>query len=307
MSMVTEQLLIFDGNNFCIRNAGGFGFKAQGNFLTTSEGVPTGMLLGSINSFIATCARFEPDNVIFTFDWGRSSYRQSIRSTYKSNRKAERDPVVKNDLRPQFDMFQQFLDVIGVPWIRSHNVEADDLIASMVRIAEPYPVLIVSADHDLLQLVSDSTHVLRPAIGKTPEVIYTVEQVVAKYGLTPEQLPAMWALMGDSGDGIDGIPKVGPVTATKLLKESGTLEGVVGSESKYGQYRDLVMDNEKMIRLGHDQFDALIPLDLDVGFAPIYSEELRAFLSHYELNSLLQKFDRNSLWGPSDTYQIGHW
>lgn len=292
--MKDPVLAIVDGNNHCLRNIGGASFRTgEGEILQTSDGIPTNMLLGSINSLASMRRRLEFTHLVFTFDWGRSLYRLAIRPEYKANRK---EGGFSFDPKPQFAMFQEYLDLIGVPWVRKYGVEADDLIASIVDKAAGVPTIVVSADHDLLQLVSDTVTVYRPSIGKTPEVMYDPATVHAKYGLWPSQLPEMWAMMGDTGDGVRGIEKVGPKTATKYLLKHGSLEAVIANEAKVKDNDSLVRENLDLIRLdGSRNFDD-IPDDLDLYFDPQSTPELRTFLKRYELGSVMAKMDQGTLW-----------
>jgi DNA polymerase-1 len=286
-------LLVVDGNNFCLRNAGGMGFRADGEVLQTSDGVPTSMVLGSINSLRKLLREVPCRCIVFTFDWGRSKFRQDIRAEYKSNRKESPFPF---DPKPQFSMFQDFLDLVGITWIHSQGVEADDLIAAIVNKAQGVETTIVSADHDLLQLASDTVTVYRPSIGKTPEVFYTPKVVQDKYGLTPEQLPKMWALMGDSGDGVVGVKGIGPKTATKMILAHGDLYEVIKKEPKIAPYAELVMQNYDMIRLDGERFLDLIPDEIGVWDPNSHKPGLREYLARYELDSLVAKLDQGSLW-----------
>lgn len=289
--------MVVDANNFLIRNMGGQGFRTtEGNVLKTSTGIETGMLLGAINSFVALQNRFTPSHTIFCFDAGRSTYRLGIRAAYKSNRDKSPDPINQYDLKPQFGFFQEFLDTIGVQWTRQPGVEADDFIATIVKMAV-MPSVVVSADHDLLQLVDDKVSVLKPAQGKSEEVLFTSDKVFEKYGLTPQQLPKMWAIMGDTGDGVSGIPGVGPVTATKWIqKYNGQLFDILFNEPKANTWMNHVMDNLRMIRLDGSVAEPYITDDLEGHFTPCYSDELREFFMRFELNSLVRKLDQGELW-----------
>ena len=259
--------------------------------IQTSTGVPTGMLLGSINGFLAVCRKFQFDSVAFTFDHGRSSYRLKIRSTYKSNRNAD-----QVDMGPQFRDFERFLDIIKVPHIRIKAIEADDIIASLVLLYGDSEVTVITADHDMLQLVSDNVLVLKPAIGQRPEVLFDSQAVYLKYGVRPTKLPELWALSGDRGDGIDGIPGVGPVTALKMMKQFGSLSSVMAHHPKCKGYGQLVSDNYDMISLNGLVAMNYIPDNLDFTFNKSYPDELREFFKEFELSTLVRKFDQKTLW-----------
>lgn len=305
---MADLLMVFDANNFLIRNAvGGGSFRDQnGEPLQTTGGVLTGVILGAVNAWTALYKRFQPTHVVFTFDHGRSDFRRQIRASYKANRNGSSSSEYVSTLVPQFKLFTEFLDIIGIPHLRYKGVEADDLIASIVHKAYPFPTMIVSADHDILQLVSETVTVFRNSIGKSPETIFDRQAVVNKYGLAPEHLPTMWALQGDKGDNIIGIPKVGPVTAAKMVKEWGTdLDEIIKNDPKCVGYEDVLRENLDMIKLSGDRFANLIPDDLDLEFTPTYSKELREYFERFELKSLVNKFDEKSLWNTARTMRLG--
>lgn len=290
-------LMAFDGSNFAIRNSGSFSFRdSSGDILRTADGRPTAMLLGSINAFLSLYSRFRFTHGVFTFDWGRSALRTQIRASYKAHRRGgESDFLARLELKPQFGYFDEFLDIVGVPRLRVRDVEADDLLATVAYKAHPAPTMIVSADHDLLQLVSPTVRVFRNSIGKSPEVIYDEQAVFAKYGLPPDKLAEMWAIMGDDGDGVEGLAKVGPVTATKMIKAWGSLEGAIRNDLRCKGHERQLRENLDLIKLDGSRFSDLVPDDLDLEFRPRYSTELREFFERFELNSLVLKWNQRNL------------
>ena len=286
------HLAVFDGNNHCLRS----GFSPSAKGLATAGGTPTGLIFQSIMSFVALYRQIGFTHCVFAFDSGRSSMRTAIRSTYKSNRDQTKAGI--DELKPQFAEFQRFLRIMDIPYVKEYGVEADDLIAGLAWRNRGKKVTIVTADHDLLQLVGGQTTVYNPQIGATPAVWYDTDAVRNKYGLEPRSLAQAWSLMGDIGDGIEGIPKVGPKTAAKLMDRYGTLEGVL-TDPRYHRYATLVRENHDLISLDGELFALFIPVSLYTEFTPGYPEELRDFFKEFEMGSLIRQFDNHRIWESS--------
>lgn len=161
------------------------------------------------------------------------------------------------------------LDPAGVTSVRHDGVEADDLIASLARmaVADGMRVVIASSDKDFFQLVSPVVGMLNPA--DKSETIWTAARVEEKTGVQPGQVVDWISLVGDTVDNIKGVPGVGPKTAADLLTRYGTLDGLyermteVASErirKALVQHQEIVMRNRKMVRL-NDGLDGLPALD----------------------------------------------
>lgn len=306
----TERLLIVDGNNLVARSH----FAMVGANLQDRQGRATGALYGTIKSFLGYLRELRPTHCVWMFDDGQSAMRTALLPEYKGHRKysgtVATDP--KAGLPAQFDALRDFFDVIGVKHWSQRGIEADDLIARAVR-WNKWPervdeTVILSGDHDMLQLVSfcPSIKVHRPgdraaaaggAVGlggrKKELVLYGVNEVTAKYGLPPHRLAEMWALTGDSGDNIKGIPGVGPKTAAKWMHKHTALSVVLANEPKCEGYRRLCATNLELIEL--DGRTGVVPFDLDdcklsdgvsQGGLPWQAEP---FLHGYDIQSLLKE------------------
>jgi DNA polymerase-1 len=262
--------------------------------LKTSDGRETGALYGGINTFFSYVSEYQPTHVLWTFDHGRSSYRTEIRSNYKANRGPK-----DYDLSPQFTAFDRFLSLIDVRHYREQNVEADDLMAAAaIKWQEEMPVVIVSADHDIRQLVSKRVRVVKPSMGlskNSAEKVFDWNSTLEYYGLLPEQLPELWALTGDGGDNIDGIRGIGPKTAAKMLAEWGDLESVLLHHPKVQGYEQQVRENYRMIRLDGKCAEFNVRLE-DCLFDPNLDDpELTSFFEEFEMKSLVEKQQKGLL------------
>src|SRR5205085_567756 len=154
------------------------------------------------------------------FDVSRQTFRSERYPEYKANRSSTPD-----EFHGQIDITKEVLAALGITVLAEPGFEADDIIATLATQAENqgYRVLVVSGDRDSLQLVSDDVTVLYPRKGVSELTRFTPEAVVEKYGLTPRQYPDFAALRGDPSDNLPGIPGVGEKTASKWIREYGSL------------------------------------------------------------------------------------
>ncbi len=291
-----KVLLVIDGNNLTLRAFHAFARAG----LTTEEGEPSGALYGVVSAFFRYLRLVEPTHVLWAFDSpGRSTYRVAIRSEYKANRaSAEAD---KDERREEIDLafgqVREFVVGMGMHLVAERGVEADDIIGQAVSEARSRDMstVIISADHDLRQLVAADVMVVKPTLGHAGEVWYDVAKVIEEEGLPPDRLVLKWSLMGDSGDNIKGVPGIGPVRATKLLADGRSLEDVLATEPRCQGYDTLVRENRELIDLtaGHSRVD----LDLDAAdlWRSTIAENLMGFLDHYGFDSIITRAHEGQL------------
>ncbi|MEZ4224202.1 MAG: DNA polymerase I [Polyangiaceae bacterium] len=196
--------------------------------LTGPSGQPTHATYGTVTMLERLVRERRPQFVAIAMDSGRDTFRKAIFDGYKANR-----PPAPEDLKVQFGQCEQIVRAFAIPTFKQAGVEADDLIATVAKqaTARGMKVVVVGADKDLMQLVSD-----RVVLWDTMrDRVFGVPEVEERYGVRVDQLRDLLALMGDSSDNVPGVPHVGPKTAKDLLTEFETLEGVyahVGNISK---------------------------------------------------------------------------
>lgn len=203
--------------------------------LTAGDNMPIGAIYGLCKLLLKIIKEEEPEYVAACFDRPEPTFRKKEYEAYKANR-AE----VSSDLIPQLIEARNTFEAFGVKIFELAGFEADDIIATL---AEKYKgekglqIVILSGDRDLLQLVEGERVVadmLKSGAGEVER--YNEEKVKEKYELRPDQITDLKGLMGDASDNIPGVPGVGQKTATPLLKEFETVEGV---------YENLVIISEK--------------------------------------------------------------
>ncbi len=187
--------------------------------LSTSKGFPTNAIFGFIKGLMKLIQNESPEYLGVSFDLAGPTFRHEMFEEYKANR-----PETPQELIQQIPQIKDFVKLMGIPIYEMEGFEADDVLATLSKKAEQQGMqaVIVSSDKDLLQLVSDKIVMLSERMQH--RVIYTPEKVKEKYGVTPEQIQDFLGLVGDTSDNIPGIQGIGPKTASKLLREFGSLE-----------------------------------------------------------------------------------
>lgn len=274
------DLFIVDGHNLAYRS-----YHALAP-LSNREGQATHAVLGFVKSLRAALRRWAPIRSAVVFDGGLSRERMELCPEYKAQR-----PPMPPDLRSQIALIEEYLRLSGIPSFRLPGVEADDLIAGFARqtARDRGAVLVLTSDKDLCQLIDDRIRIVNPA---QPDREFDRAAALAKFGVEPGQLGDWLAMTGDASDNLSGVPGIGPVTATRLIRQFGSLAALHASladvrpdrirsllESHWGT----VERNRKMLEL---KYDAELP-PWPAEIAPLPEAERNAFLARLELRSLL--------------------
>ncbi len=218
-NMSKTTIMMLDGNS--ILNRAFYGIRP----LTTSSGIPTNAVYGFLTILFRHLDEDRPDAVGVAFDLKAKTFRHNLYEGYKSGRKGMPD-----ELAAQLPIIKKILIAMGICVYEREGLEADDIIGIIAKKQsfDGNKCIIITGDRDELQLVDDNITVKLAVTksGSSSDDIYTPENIIAKYGLPPEKLIDLKALMGDTSDNIPGVPGVGEKTATELLKEYGSLDGV---------------------------------------------------------------------------------
>ena len=233
-----KKLLLADGNSMLFR---GYYATAYGMRMTSPDGTPTNAVFAFANMLQKAIDLISPDSILVAFDAGKHTFRHDIYPEYKGGRKPAPD-----DLVPQFKLARDYLDAFNIRWAEMPDIEADDLIGTMSDNQEGYESIILTSDHDLLQLIDEDTTVLLMKKGITDMDEMTVSSLKDEMGISPIQITDLKGLMGDSSDNYPGIPGVGEKTALKLLYEYGSVENVLDHAAEIkGKLGEKIRDNKE--------------------------------------------------------------
>ena len=292
-----DRIFIIDGSSYLYR-----AYHAMPP-LTASSGQPTGAIKGVTNMLMTLKKDSEGSPIIVVFDAKGKTFRNDIYKDYKANR-----PPMPDDLREQLQPLKEIVRAIGFPLIEIAGVEADDVIATLVKIAKEkkFKTVISSLDKDLMQLVEDPISTM---MNTMTHQIFNEDKVLEKFGVKPSQIRDMLALTGDTSDNIPGVPKVGQKTAAKWLNEYGNIDeiklnadhikGVVG-ENLRSSLGDLDR-NVELVSLKNDvdlgiDFESMLELNAD-------QEKLDKLFSELEFKALKKPSAKSSSAEASETTQ----
>ena len=273
--------------------------------LTNVHGQPVGAVYGYTTMLWKLTEELHkadgPTHMAVILDKGSHTFRNDLYDKYKAQR-----PPAPEDLVPQFPMIRDATRAFSLPCIEEAGLEADDIIASYAKVAlaQGWSVTIVSSDKDLMQLIEPGLDMYDTMNNRR----LGPEHVVEKFGVGPDRLGDVLALMGDSVDNVPGVPGVGPKTAAKLILEHGDLEAVLAAAPamKPGKLRDNLIEHADMARLSRIlvtlKDDAALPDPLDtLELKGIPDAPLRAFLDHHGFKSLLNKLTAMAQASPTES------
>ena len=284
------KFLAIDGNS--ILNRAFYGIK----LLTTKDGQYTNGIYGFLNILIKLEQEIKPDCVAVAFDLKAKTFRHKMFDGYKAGRKGMPD-----ELAQQMPVLRELLADLGYTIVTKEGFEADDILGTIAKScsARGDECYIATGDRDSLQLIDDNVHVALATtqMGKGSTQIMDREAVFEKYGLYPEKLIDLKALMGDTSDNIPGVKGVGEKTAVTLLQNFGSLDGVYenidDAKIKKGVREKLVNDKD-MAYLS--KILGTIRCDVDMDTSPesyvkkaVNNEKVSRTLKHLEMFSLADK------------------
>lgn len=281
-----DRLVLVDGSAVFHR-----GYHAIPH-LSNAAGIPTNATFGYTTILLKVLADLKPKYVIVAWDKSSDTFRKDIFPEYKAHRKKQPD-----DLYAQIPYTKDVTEAMGIPWIELHKYEADDIIGTLGHQAEQrgLETIIVTGDLDELQLIDEHTRVYTMRRGFTDTVIYDLEALRERYGVTPQQFIDLKALKGDSSDNIPGVPGVGEKTAKDLITAYGSLDGVYEHVDELkGKLKDRLVENEKMAYLSQHLStivcDAPVELELEPARLGQYDRQrVHELFRTMEFKSLLNK------------------
>ena len=294
-----KKLVIIDGKSVFYR-----GYYAMGN-LSLEDGTPTGGVYGFASLAFEVIRKLKPDYVVVAWDKKGTSTakRSAIYPEYKAGRKKAPD-----DFYEQIPLLKDFLKTLGWPLFETDGYEADDILGTLAVQANKLGIEanLITSDLDMLQLIDENTKVFAMKRGFSDIEEFDLEYFENKYGLKQSQFLDLKALQGDSSDNIPGVPGIGPKTATQLLQEFFTLEGI------YENLENIKPAWRKKLEAGKDSafmskkiaeifLDAPVELNFeDADIRNFNYEEVLKMLRKLEFNSLVRKIPKEMKTGSED-------
>lgn len=291
MSSEHKHLYLVDGSSYI--------FRAYHRLppLTNPEGTPVGAVYGYTTMLWKLATDLDeadgPTHLAVILDKDSKSFRNEIYPEYKANR-----PEPPEDLRPQFPLIRDATRAFSLPCIEQSGLEADDLIASYARAAQRqgWDVTIVSSDKDLMQLVGEENGARIDMLDTMKSQRIYIDEVQEKFGVRPELVGDVLALMGDSVDNIPGIYGIGPKTASKLIAEHGSLTAALDQapEMKPSKLKERLIEGRADAEMSRvlvalkEDCDLPEPLD-DFLLDGVPPEPLAQFLQQHGFTSLLKR------------------
>lgn len=211
-----KHFVIIDGHHLMYR-----AYWAIPRTMTTTKGQQVNAIFGVFGMLIQILKTESPDALLFCFDAGDQTFRHKEFAEYKGGRAETPD-----DFYDQIPHIFTFINTLGFKSVADPHYEADDFACAYSTAAdkEGYRVTIVSGDRDLLQLASAHVRIAVPHKGYQMPEYFGPEQIIARYGVTPAQIPSYKGLVGDPSDNLKGVDGIGPKAASALLQQYGTID-----------------------------------------------------------------------------------
>lgn len=268
----TPPFILVDGSSYLYR-----AYHAMPP-LTNADGQATGAVYGVVNMLRKLLRDYNPSHIAVVFDAKGKTFRNDMYPEYKAHR-----PPMPDDLREQIEPIHAIVRAMGLPLLMVDGVEADDVIGTLAQQATEQGIntIISTGDKDMAQLVNEHITLINTMNNSTTDI----QAIMDKYGIAPNRIIDYLALMGDKVDNIPGVPSVGPKTATKLLQQYDSLEGVIAhADEVKGKLGEKLRETAPILPLSYQL--ATIKLDVPLDFSPstlnIQPQDQNALLSLFK-------------------------
>jgi len=288
-----DHLFLVDGSGYIFR-----AYHALPPLTRKSDGLQVNAVLGFCNMLWKLLADMpkddKPTHLAVIFDKSEKTFRTEMYPQYKAHR-----PDLPEDLRPQFPLIRDAVRAFEIPCLEQAGFEADDLIATYARLAceAGATTSIVSSDKDLMQLVSDCVTMYDTMKDKR----IGPAEVMEKFGVGPDKVIEVQALIGDSSDNVPGVPGIGVKTAAQLIGEYGDLETLLkrAGEIKQDKRRQTLIDNAELARISKRlvTLDQNVPLEVEVDQLAVHAPDYKnliAFLKAMEFSTITRRVAEKS-------------
>jgi DNA polymerase-1 len=288
-----RRLFLIDGPSLVYR-----AFYALPESIATSTGIPTNAIFGFASMLVKIVTEHGVCPTVVAWDAGTSG-RNELFAEYKAQRRSRPDL-----LKQQWPAMEPLVEAFGYRNVRVEGYEADDVIASLAERAlqanPPVPVMIVTGDRDVFQLIDPEglVKVMATSRGITDTKTYDRQAVIDRYGIPPELIPDFYGLKGDTSDNIPGIPGIGDKTASDLIQSYGTLEEVLAhvDDIKGAKRKQNLIDHAEDARISKQlatvQRD--VAVDFDIAAEAVREPDrsrVREVFREYELRDPLRRLE----------------
>jgi len=282
-------LFLVDGTALAYRSH----FAFIRNPLLDSKGRETSATFGFVRAILDVLGKERPDAMIVAFDVSRETFRSEMYAEYKATRaKAPRE------MSHQLPWIREITVALGIPVLELEGYEADDLIGTAAKraVEAGYDVRILTGDKDMMQLVSPRVTIYDPFKASGPVTI-DAKGVEEKFGVGPDRVTDVLALMGDSSDNVPGVDLVGPKKATALIEKYGSLDEVLArapTEEKPSKTRTNLVEQADRARLSKELVTIRTDVDVEIPLEPLDErkrdhETLQRLFEELEFNQLLKE------------------
>ncbi len=277
--MFSKTLYLIDGSSYIFR-----AYYAI-RHLSTSRGFPTNAVYGFTSMILKFIKDYEPDYIAMVFDSADRTFRHDIYPLYKANRDSP-----PSDLVPQFDKIYEMVEAFSIPLVQLKGYEADDLIGTIAKKNEDkeIDIVLVTGDKDFCQLVSDRIKMLDTMKDRVTDR----DEVLKRFGVDPDQVTDVLALSGDQVDNVPGVRGIGEKTASKLIKEFGSLDGLYEQiDLVKGKQRNNLIEDKDHAFLSKRLVTIDTDVDIETGYekfrySGFNSEKLLALFDEFEFRNL---------------------
>ncbi|HEY1595885.1 MAG TPA: DNA polymerase I [Thermoleophilaceae bacterium] len=284
-----RELFLIDGNSLAYR-----AFFALPETIATSRGVPTNAIFGFASMLVKVLTEYGVNPTLVCWDAGMSG-REIAYEEYKADRRKRPDL-----LQEQWPHLHPLVEAFGYQNVRVEGYEADDVMATLSLQAreKKIPVMMVTGDRDMFQLIEPGVRVMATARGITETKIYDTQAVIDRYGIPPELIPDFYGLKGDTSDNIPGVPGIGDKTAAQLLQEFGTLEEVLANIDKVSgaKRKENLANHADDARVSKQLATAVRDVPVDIDLEQVAAQEpdrstLREYFREFELRDPLRRLE----------------
>ncbi len=272
-----EKIYLVDGSSFLYRF-----YYAIKNL--SHNGFPTSVIFGFSRLLLSLK---DEKFILICFDSKEKTFRKALFDDYKKQR-----PKMPDELSVQINPTKEIINAFGINYLEIPGFEADDIIATLtIKFKKDYEIVIVTQDKDLFQLVEDNVYIFDPVKNAT----YDYKKTVEKFGVLPNQISDLLALIGDASDGIPGINGIGPKTAAKLLHDYTNIEGIIQNKNKLPDKLKEHLDEEtlklyKSLTTLDKNIDINISIDSIKRNVPD-TKTLKKLFEIYNFKSLIDKIE----------------